>query len=214
VLTLAVPVEMPDLIGESRADAVAQLELTGTRVSVFEEYVSGAPAGSVLEIDPSTGSVPREVTLTVAAPASSMSLDLLDPIDASCRELRAPVIVGTAEETRGFSCQPTNADDSMTYIVSQRADRITFDVAFTDEAEPQVTSRLLVLADGEQVESVDIAFEQRTSVELDLNGVTRLEFVARSTIPDDLDFERWPTLLVINPIIEGSAVGLDALQAQ
>jgi hypothetical protein len=176
---------MPDLNGDSEAEARDVLSALGARISIVNQYQPGASEGTVLSTDPPIGeSIVDKATLNVAEPLSSVFLNQLSPEIATCRTGEEGVIAGTTY-AEAIVCEPElgKKPRSVTYTLGGQIESFHAVLGLDDGSDPNVPVRFEVVVDGEPVLTRRLEFGDSLPVDVPLLGKLQLTLEASSLGP-------------------------------
>jgi hypothetical protein len=176
-LFVAVPGEVPALVGQSSDEADRALTGLGVRVERRQVYDPTVAEGTVTALDPPPGSpLPLVVTVTVAGPASSLYLDELDSIDGGCAGDQ--VAINGQSYQHALTCSPSSFSSDpriTTYLVDRLTASVEGVIGITDESDPELTVAVSVVGDGRLLWSSTLRYGESTPFAADTRGVLRLE---------------------------------------
>ncbi|MEX2107426.1 MAG: PASTA domain-containing protein [Solirubrobacterales bacterium] len=188
-LAVSTPALMPDLNGESEAEAREALSTLGARISIANQYQPGASEGTVLSTDPPVGEpIVDKATLNVAEPLSSVFLTQLSPEVATCRTGEEGVVSGTAY-AEAIVCEPELGAKprSVTYTLGGQVESFEAVLGLDDGADPDVPIEFSVVVDGAPVLTRRLEFGDSLPVEVPLLGKLQLTLEASALgIPGSL----------------------------
>jgi hypothetical protein len=179
-LAVSAPALMPDLNGDSEAEARDALSALGARISIVNQYQPGASEGTVLSTDPPIGSpIVDKATLNVAEPLSSIFLNQLAPETATCRTGEEGVIAG-ATYAEAIVCRPElgKKPRSVTYTLGGQIESFHAVLGLDDGSDPNVPVRFEVVVDGEPVLTRRLEFGDSLPVDVPLLGKLQLTLEA------------------------------------
>ena len=151
-LAVSTPALMPDLNGDSEAEARDALSVLGARISIVNQYQPGASEGTVLSTDPPIGEpIVDKATLNVAEPLSSIFLTQLSPEVATCRTGEEGTIAGTSY-AEAIVCEPElgTKPRSVTYMLGGQVESFHAVLGLDDGSDPDVPVEFSVVVDGER----------------------------------------------------------------
>lgn len=179
-LAVSTPALMPDLNGESEAEAREALSALGARISIVNEYRPGTAEGTVLSTDPPVGEpIADKATLSVAEPLSSIFLTQLSPEAATCRTGEESVVAGTAY-TEAIVCQPELGAKprSVTYLLGGQVESFHAAVGLDDGGDSSTPVQVSVIVDGEPAFTRRLEFGDSLPVEVPVLGKFQLTLEA------------------------------------
>lgn len=179
-LAISGPALMPDLEGETEADAKETLSSLGARVSVVDEYQAGAAEGSVIATEPGAGeTIVDKAVLHVAEPLSSVYLTQLSPLEANCRTAEEATLAGE-QQTEAIIClpEPGAKPRSIIYQLGGEAESFRAEVGLDDASNAEVPVELRVVVDGDVALHQRLEFGEREAIEVPVLGKFQLRLEA------------------------------------
>lgn len=177
VLGVSVAADMPNLIGQSEAEARSALDELGARVVIEAVYRDGAEEGAVLSTRPAAGvTVPLDVTVQVAAPPSSVYLATLEAVDSDCYE--DDVEIDGEALPSSLMCDLGDEASGSDYALNRQISRLQATVGQSDVTDQGHRVRFLVIADGLTLFDRTLPLGEGVPVDLDLVGVLRVQLRA------------------------------------
>jgi len=177
VLGVSVAADMPDLVGQTEAEARAVLEELGARIVVDAVYRDRAEEGAVLSTSPAAGeAVPLDVTVQVAAPPSSVYLATLEAVDSDCYE--DDVEINGEALPSSLLCDLGDEASGSDYALNRQVSRLQGTLGQSDESDLGFRVRFVVTADGRTLFDRTLPFGQGVPIDLDLVGVLRIQLRA------------------------------------
>ena len=182
-LYVAVPGQVPALVGQSGDDADQVLTGLGVRVERKQVYDPAIAEGTVTSLDPPAGSpLPLLVTVTVAGPASSLYLEELDAIDGGCSS--GETAVNGQSFQHSVYCSPSSYSDDeqvTTYLLNRLTSSVEGVIGVTDQSDPGLTADVALVGDGRVLWAGSLRYGQAAAFTADTRGVLRLEIRYRAT---------------------------------
>ncbi len=210
VLTLAAPAVVPDVVGDSVAEAVRELEELGARVELVRVYAPDTPVDRVMAVEPGAGEpVPETVVLTVSSPPAIAPLTALRPIEGGCRQV-SDVQVDGRRYADALRCEPflLGGIDAV-YLLNREITEFTAVVGQPDDAEPGVRMRVQVLVDGAVAATETLSWGTSRTLTVDTSGALRLEL---RVVPVDREEGRRPVVFA-DPVLRGTPDAIQSLLA-
>ena len=196
--------DVPDVVGWAVHDALAEFSRFGARVTVESSYVPAEPAGQVLEVDPTDGLLPGEVTLTVTAPAAALDLLGLEPVEQGCARTEDPIEVDGGRFAGGLLCTVGSDELTTAWNLGRRADRVTLTTGISDVGDIAGAATVLVRADGDVRATAEVAFGESALIDVDVSDVLRLEIVV--VPPSEEIRDEW-SMRVEVAVVDASVLG-------
>lgn len=204
VLSVSTPAKVPQVRGRQATDVLGDLDQLGTEVRTATRYVPGVPVGQVASIDPAAGTaLPMTVTVTVAAQPDELALTALDPVDYDCFTDSDSLNGASYDEL--LTCE-TDAEPAVhSWVIGRVAERVRGVVGISDSGDASQTMSLQILGDGVPLKTIRAEYGATVPFDLDVSGVLRLTFRARSTSFD------YATLGIANLRLLGDQKRLEGL---
>ncbi|WP_040797622.1 PASTA domain-containing protein [Nocardia higoensis] len=190
-LTVSVPAAVPDIAGREESALVSELRELGTQVAIARRYQPGAASGTVLQIDPPSGSpLPETVTVTVASDPATAYLADVQAAENRCST--GEYSLAGSDEENALSCSVAAADARSprgpVWEFNRAVEDVELTVGLPTDAEPGSRVKIVVAADDRVLQEVVV--EYGDTVTLNHNTRDALKFsllaVAESGKPQKL----------------------------
>lgn len=208
-LTITGPAVVPAVIGAKEADARKQLADLGARVLSERVFDPQQPEGTVLSVEPAVGQpLVDQVTITVAAPPSSVYATEIDTVERDCST--GSVTASAVTYTQAFTCsvrsgasRPTAVEWALNREIS------TFEVVLSqdDRGDTGSTVTARVFLDGRLAKEATAAFGQAVTMSVPAAGALRLRIEVVVAGGSD----RSASAVLGDPKFIGSAAAVDRL---
>lgn len=185
VIGVAVPATMPSLTAADRSEAVATLSDLGVAVTIVFQYDTKAAIGTVLSTSPAAGEpLGDTATVTLATTGSSVALGDLRRLSGSCRTT-GEVSLGGTRHPSAVVCSAQAEPSTSVWSIGAKGDQFTATAGIDDDATPGTNATVEVLADGQVVDSWQVAFGKPVEISVPVTGVIQLS--VRVNSPDDVE---------------------------
>lgn len=208
-ITLDVSVEttMPDVVGLSATQAIAQLQTLGVDPEVEEQFALDQRTGTVLTASVEAGQpLPDAVTLNVAQVGASMFLSTLGQEERNCSSSDARI--DGSEFPNSLTCRSGYRDEPSVgfWLLDRHAMVIAGTIGIDDRGDDTASGTVTFIGDGTELGTYSVTYAQPQEVSLNVDGVLRLEIVV--TAPDRGEVR------LGNFLIKGDTNGIAALEAK
>lgn len=199
---------VPEAVGRPDEDVLAELEELGVQVDLAYRYVPGETPGTVLSTSSEEGEpLPAQLTVEVAAAPSSVFIAELDPVEGGCREDTA-MVDGRAYDV-SLRCSVGVDPRESAWVLGRTAESVSGTVGVPDDADPDVSVSVEVVADGDVLETVTAGYGEPS--ELDVSVVDVLRLTLRLSLVEAEDGPARGEVVLGDLRLVGEAEALDAL---
>lgn len=186
VLRVSIPATVPGLVGKSETEAREALGELGARILRRAVYEASAAEGKVLATEPAAGApLVDAITITVAAPPSSVFLASLDAVRNGCSSGSGSI--NGATFTDSLICSVNESGPTVVDFASNRlVTRLDATLGQSDHGETGFPVLVRIFADDRVVKEHTLAFGQSVDVSVPMTGVlrVRIEMIVPGEPPD------------------------------
>lgn len=175
-LTLSEETTMPDLKGQTLAQARAAVGALWGVVQVETVTTAGEPAGTVLSTIPMAGDpMTVEVTVRVADGGASVGLVDLDAVERRRCWEDSDVSVNGMLQSSALGCYASADQEAafVEYAIGRHATYLEATIGMDDRGD-QGSGTLRVLGDGRRLARHQVSFGTSKDIRVDVSGVLRL----------------------------------------
>lgn len=180
-LQVSVGTGVPDVVGQTAEEAVAQLQQLGAQVELAQRYEADAVAGAPIDVEPAPGTrLPEVVSLVIATAPAEVTLNELNAVDGFCYR-RTRAIEGIDYEGSVTCRSRAGRDREYAWLLDRAVSDVSGVLGIPDTADTTTTATVEILADGISVRSYDLRYGEAQEFELDASGVLRLTLIITNT---------------------------------
>lgn len=180
--TTAVPNTVPDVTGESLAQATSKLQAIGATVTEADILDSTHPDGTVVSQTPAAGAAfSSQVTLQVARqPVGSFLADMTSVSGSASNGLQdisgKPYIHAVTISSLSYSCAA--GPYQVQYNLSRNFEQLTATVGLSDDSNSSAQVDMQLSGDGRTLFDQTVGLGQAVPVKVDATGILRLTLSA------------------------------------
>ena len=204
-LNISRPAKVPEFVGRSATDVLADLDELGAETETVTQYVPGVPPGSVASISPAPGTpLPVAVRVVIAAEPESRPLVEVAAVEDNCSIDDDSLDGQTYREL--LVCETDRYPINQTWVIKKAATTLAGIVGVPDTTEPGSAVEVQLLADGTLRRTLTVGYGQTVPFRIDVTGVLRLTLRVRSQTRD------YSTAGFAHLRLLGDATALDSLE--